>query len=116
MLKKLATALFLTVLMSTATPPDRAQAQDINAALSRLKDNPRYAGRVLGTHLRRDGGSYLYEVRILRRRDDRVVLVFIDPDTGRVVGDSESSARRPSKRPPRGEKRRNKNKRDRRER
>ena len=61
---------------------------DISSALSRLKNNPRYQGRILGTHVKRGGGRYLYEVRILRP-DDRVILVYIDPDTGGVVGDSE---------------------------
>lgn len=66
----------------------QGQPADIAGALSRLQNNPRYRGRILGTHIMRDGSRYLYEVRILRP-DDRVVLVYIDPETGGVVGDSE---------------------------
>ncbi len=84
-----ALAAFLGV---SAGAPAPAYAQggsgDISLALSRLKNNPRYQGRILGTHLKRGSGQYLYEVRILRP-DDRVILVYIDPETGGVVGDSE---------------------------
>lgn len=73
-----------------APPPVHAQGQpaEIAGALARLKNNPRYRGRILGTHVMRDGPRYLYEVRILRP-DDRIILVYIDPETGGVVGDSE---------------------------
>ena len=94
---------FLSVLLISLTlglvaaPLSKAAAdensRELAAALSRLKDNPRYQGRILGTHIRRDNGNYLYEVRILRR-DDRIVLVYIDPDTGRVVRDSERGGKR----------------------
>ena len=66
---------------------------EIAGALSRLKNNPRYQGRILGTHVKRNSGRLLYEVRILRP-DDRVILVYIDPRTGGVVGDSERRQRR----------------------
>lgn len=66
---------------------------EIAGALSRLKNNPRYQGRILGTHVKRNRGRLLYEVRILRP-DDRVILVYIDPQTGGVVGDSERRQRR----------------------
>lgn len=66
---------------------------EIAGALSRLKNNPRYQGRILGTHVKRNSGRLLYEVRILRP-DDRVILVYIDPQTGGVVGDSERRQRR----------------------
>ncbi|MBO6518407.1 MAG: hypothetical protein JJ973_00070 [Rhodospirillales bacterium] len=65
---------------------------DIGRALSRLSNNPRYRGRVLGTHVRRQDGRVIYEVRILRP-DDRVILVYLDAETGGVVGDSERSER-----------------------
>lgn len=61
---------------------------ELSKALSRLKKNPRYYGRILGTHLRRSGKNYVYEVRILRP-DDSVIVVFISPQTGGVIGDSE---------------------------
>lgn len=66
---------------------------EIAGALSRLKNNPRYQGRILGTHVKRNSGRLLYEVRILRP-DDRVILVYIDPQTGGVVGDSERRKQR----------------------
>ncbi len=75
---------------------------EISGALSRLKNNPRYRGRILGTHVKRDGGRYLYEVRILRP-DDRVVLVYIDPQTGGVVGDSEVRQKRRATNPGRSD-------------
>jgi hypothetical protein len=114
MTKPLLIALFILVWISAAVP-ERAAAQgvsgDITETLSRLKNNPRYRGRVLGTHIRRDGSRYLYEVRILRR-DDRVILVYIDPETGGVVGDSEKSEMRPSRqRRGKAEKRRYRNER-----
>jgi len=61
---------------------------DIAGTLSRLKNNPRYQGRILGTHVKETRGRYLYEVRILRP-EDRVTLVYVDPQTGGVVGDSD---------------------------
>gem|GEM_PF-805704 len=90
--------LVLAILLSVAVLPGGAAAQsasrDISKTLSRLDNNPRYQGRILGTHLRQDGDQFLYEVRILRP-DDRIILVYIDPKTGGVVGDSERSAQRP---------------------
>ncbi len=104
--------LFLAVLAVPEPVAAQGASRDIAETLSRLKNNPRYRGRVLGTHIRRNGGKYLYEVRILRR-DDRVILVYIDPETGGVVGDSERSGIRPS-RPRRGvQKNRNRDRRDR---
>ena len=102
MQRKLITTVFLTLFLAWATHVDFALAQnpsgEISNTLSRLKENPRYDGRVLGTHLRRHAHGYLYEVRILRRHDDRVILVYIDPETGHVVGDSETRPRRLSPR------------------
>lgn len=66
----------------------KANSAALSDALSRLKNNPRYEGRVLGTHLRRSGKNYVYEVRILRP-DDSVIVVFISSKTGGVIGDSE---------------------------
>ncbi len=60
---------------------------ELSNTLSRLASNPKYQGRVLGTHLRRSGKDYLYEIRILRP-DDTVVIVFVNPQTGRVIRDS----------------------------
>ncbi len=74
----------------------QANSNDLGSTLSRLKNNPRYQGRILGTHIVNKGGRSLYEVRILRR-DDRVILVYIDPDTGGVVGDSERNNIRKSR-------------------
>ncbi|MEK9644816.1 MAG: PepSY domain-containing protein [Alphaproteobacteria bacterium] len=84
-----AVAAFLGV-SAAAPPPAYGESGwgDISSALSRLKKNPRYQGRIIGTHVKPAGDQYLYEVRILRP-DDRVILVYIDPDTGRVIGDSE---------------------------
>ncbi len=61
---------------------------ELSRALSRLKNNPRYYGRILGTHLRRSGKNYVYEVRILRP-NDTIIVVCISPKTGGVMGDSE---------------------------
>jgi hypothetical protein len=71
-----------------AADPTARNSRKLSRALSRLRSNPRYRGRILGTHIRRNNGGFVYEVRILRR-DDRVILVYIDPQTGGVVGDSE---------------------------
>lgn len=98
MLRPLRAAVLGILLCLAAPAPGPALAQspvyELSDSLARLQNNPRYHGRVLSTHIRRQGGRALYEVRILRP-DDRVILVYIDPNTGGVVGDSERS-RRPS--------------------
>jgi len=66
---------------------------DISSSLARLQNIPQYQGRVLGTHLRRSNGGYVYEVRILRD-NDTVIIVFISPQTGSVVGDSEQHVKK----------------------
>jgi hypothetical protein len=86
----LAIAVALPLLAWAPAVPTAAaqdQSRELAQALSRLKNNPAYRGRILGTYVRRSGSSYLYEVRILRP-DDRVIVVYIDPRTGGVVGDS----------------------------
>ena len=72
---------------------DNAKEKDRGSAifksLGKLQKNPRYRGKVLGTVIRpsaRNSNKFVYEVRILRP-DDRVVLVYIDPRSGRVIGD-----------------------------
>ena len=64
-----------------------AQAPDLFSILAQLQRNPQYAGQVLTTkQYYPDPGSpqFLYEVRILRP-DDRIVIVYIDPMSGRIV-------------------------------
>ena len=97
-MRKLLSILTLVLFLGSANSMNsRVYAQsgspEIAGALSRLKNNPRYQGRILGTHVKRNNGRLLYEVRILRP-DDRVILVYIDPRTGGVVGDSERRQRR----------------------
>lgn len=92
-MRKILSILTLVLLLGSLNSMNsRVYAQsgtpEIAGALSRLKNNPRYQGRILGTHVKRDSGRLLYEVRILRP-DDRVILVYIDPETGGVVGDSD---------------------------
>lgn len=72
---------------------DKAKGKDRGSAVFRslgnIQNNPRYRGRVLGTHLRpagRNSNGFVFEVRILRP-DDRVILVYVDPRTGKVIGD-----------------------------
>ncbi len=92
-----------------AIPVQHAAAQsrggDLSGALERLQNNPRYQGRIIGTQIRRTQSGALYEVQILRS-DDRVIVVYIDPATGGVVGDSErrSGSNNSSRRPGRGKK------------
>lgn len=94
----LALVLFLgTVNSLNSTVYAQSGPPEIAGALARIKNNPRYQGRILGTHVKETGGRYLYEVRILRP-DDRVILVYIDPETGGVVGDSERRATKPPRR------------------
>lgn len=97
-MRKILSILTLVLLLGSVNSMNsRAYAQsgspEIAGALSRLKNNPRYQGRILGTHVKRNSGRLLYEVRILRP-DDRVILVYIDPQTGGVVGDSERRKQR----------------------
>jgi len=92
-MRKLLALLIIIVTASLAVmpvPPAAAQrggGGDISDALDRLQDNPRYQGRVIGTQIRRTERGAVYEVQILRP-DDRVIVVYIDPNTGGVVGDS----------------------------
>jgi len=79
----------------TVARTQKSNSADLSDALSRLKNNPRYEGRILGTHLRRSGKDYVYEVRILRP-DDSVIVVFISSKTGGVIGDSERNQEKPS--------------------
>ncbi len=85
----------LTIILAiglVAVPLSDAVAQgrsgDLSGSLQRLQNNPRYQGRVIGTQIRRTERGALYEVQILRP-DDRVIVVYIDPATGGVVGDSQ---------------------------
>ena len=97
----LSLVLCLGVLNSiNSTSYAQSGSPEIAGALARLKNNPRYQGRILGTHVKQNGGRYLYEVRILRP-DDRVILVYIDPQTGGVVGDSDRRQQRRATKPAR---------------
>ena len=92
-MRKLLTLLIIiltTSLVAVPVPPAAAQSRggDLSSALNRLQGNPRYQGRIIGTQIRRTERGALYEVQILRS-DDRVIVVYIDPTTGGVVGDSE---------------------------
>jgi hypothetical protein len=92
-MRKLLTLLIIILTTSlVAIPVQHAAAQsrggDLSGALDRLQSNPRYQGRIIGTQIRRTERGALYEVQILRS-DDRVIVVYIDPATGGVVGDSE---------------------------
>ncbi len=93
MRKLLASLTIFLALGLVSTPVDQAAAQgrsggDLSSSLQRLQNNPRYQGRVIGTQIRRTARGPLYEVQILRA-DDRVIVVYIDPATGGVVGDSQ---------------------------
>ena len=89
MIRTLAVALCL--LLSSLAVPALAQNDGgppaLFDALSRLQRNPAYAGRIVGTHIVRPPGgghAFLYEVRILSP-GDRIVIVYLDPDSGAVV-------------------------------
>ena len=81
------------MMMSPAAPiPGEAAAYaqeffNLQQSLKRLKANPRYRGKVLGTRIVRSSDGQLVEVRILRP-NDRIVIVYIDPQTGGVVRES----------------------------
>lgn len=81
----------LVLVVPAGSAHAQSATRDIARTIDRLDNNPRYRGRILGTHLRDLRGRTVYEVRILRR-DDSIVLVYIDPQTGGVVGDSERGA------------------------
>lgn len=93
MMRKLLASLIIILaagLVFTPEGPAVAQSRggDLSGSLERLQNNPRYQGRIIGTQIRRTERGALYEVQILRS-DDRVIVVYIDPNTGGVVGDSE---------------------------
>jgi hypothetical protein len=60
---------------------------NLEKSLKRLKANPRYRGKILGVRAVRTSRGKLMEVRILKS-NDKIILVYIDPDTGGVVSDS----------------------------
>ncbi len=103
MRKLLASLVIILAAGLVFTPENPAAAQsrggDLSSSLQRLQNNPRYQGRIIGTQIRRTERGALYEVQILRS-DDRVIVVYIDPATGGVVGDSErrSSGNAPGRR------------------
>ncbi len=80
---------FAFVFMTLAVPaaPAWGASADLQSTISRLKNNPYYRGRVLSTHIREFDGRTIFEVRILKK-NDRIVIVYIDPETGGVIGDS----------------------------
>lgn len=91
-MRRFLTILALVLALGAVLPtvPDaHAQSRngDISGALDRLKNNPRYRGDIIGTQVRRTAQGSLLEVQVLRR-DDSVIVVYIDPRTGGVVGDS----------------------------
>jgi len=92
MRKLLASLIIILAAGLVFTPENPAAAQsrggDLSGSLERLQNNPRYQGRIIGTQIRRTERGALYEVQILRP-DDRVIVVYIDPATGGVVGDSQ---------------------------
>lgn len=93
MMRKLLASLIIILaagLVFTPESPAVAQSRgsDLSSSLQRLQNNPRYQGRIIGTQIRRTERGALYEVQILRP-DDRVIVVYIDPATGGVVGDSQ---------------------------
>ena len=79
MMKKLL-SIALMVLSLTALSPD-AKADALGDALNRLRGQ----GQIVGTQLRGSGSNTVYEVR-LKRPDDRIEVLYIDPRTGRSVG------------------------------
>ncbi len=96
-MRRIFTILALALALGAFTPtiPDAAAQSrngDISGALERLKNNPRYRGDIIGTQIRQTPRGALFEVQVLRR-DDSVIVVYIDPRTGGVVGDSERGGR-----------------------
>ena len=95
-MKRFLTALVLGLSVLHVSPtvpllgeaPAYAQERfNLQRSLKRLEANPKYRGRVLGTRVVKTNGGRLVEVRILKP-NDRVIIVYIDPATGGVVGDS----------------------------
>lgn len=95
-MKRILIAVLLGISIQLIAPPipgfgDRpAFAQksfNLQKTLKRLSANPRYRGRVLGTRVVRTNSGNLVEVRILKP-NDRIIIVYIDPQTGGVVSES----------------------------
>lgn len=95
-MKRFLTALILGFFIFAAGPATvpggvaSAYAQNqfnLQKSLKRLKNNPKYRGKVLGTRLVSTNQGQLVEVRILKQ-NDKIIIVYINPKTGGVVGDS----------------------------
>lgn len=72
--------------------PAQGRGERLPAPVARaVARNPRYAGaEVTGINVRRGAPTQsgtMYEVR-MRGRDGRMFLVYVDPDTGRVLYDT----------------------------
>ncbi len=88
-LLKLLGCLAVAGALTVAALPAGAQSErgNLSDALDRLQDSKRYQGQIIGTQIRRTRDGAVLEVQILRD-NDRVIVVYIDPATGNVVGDS----------------------------
>ena len=87
-LKLLACLSVVGILTIVAAPADaQSDRGNLSDALDRLQESERYQGQIIGTQIRRTRSGAVYEVQILRD-DDRVIVVYIDPATGEIVGDS----------------------------
>ena len=60
---------------------------NLQQTIKRLKNNPKYRGKILGTRRIQTAQGELVEVRILKT-NDKIIIVYIDPQTGGVVGDT----------------------------
>jgi hypothetical protein len=85
-------AFFFMILVVEARPA-HAGADQLQRAVSALQSLPKYSGKIIATHIRKRGREKVFEVRILRP-NDTIVLVYIDPRSGEVLGDSVKSKKK----------------------
>ncbi len=83
------TGILVVVFLILIAPSEQVQAApaDLQASIAALKNNPQYRGKILSTNIRNKRGKAIFEVRILRK-NDRIVIVYIDPKTGQIIGDT----------------------------
>lgn len=96
-LKIIVLSLVVVLPLSAGPGPVWAQAEQDEALKNRKNEDlipygriarqveRQFNGRVVGQNLRKDNGRWVYQLRLLRDEDGKVIVVVVDAKTGRVI-------------------------------